>query len=243
MSSLVRWIDRTFYSDFESKWDEKLLRDCILEVLTPESRLLDLGAGRGVLPQTNYKDRCAFVAGVDPDPAVLKNPHLNEAKVQEAPDYLIPYPDESFDVVVSNSVIEHIRDPNAFFAEVNRVLSPGGLFVAKTPNRVHYMPTVARCTPHWFHTFYNKLRGREEEDTFPTTYPCNRKKDVAKTATAEGFDVVQIKVIEGRPEYLRLTAATYLCGLAYERFVNLSPMLEQFRIVMIFQLRKIGPRS
>ncbi|MDG2383080.1 MAG: class I SAM-dependent methyltransferase [Pirellulaceae bacterium] len=243
MSSLVRWIDRTFYSDYESKWDEKLLRDCMLKVLTPESRLLDLGAGRGALPQTNYKDHCAFVAGVDPDPAVLTNPHLHDAKVQEAPDYLIPYPDESFNVVVSNSVIEHIRDPNAFFAEVNRVLTPGGIFVAKTPNLFHYMPTVARFTPHWFHAFYNKLRGREEEDTFPTTYPCNGKGKVAKTAKASGFDVVKIDIIEGRPEYMRLTAATYFCGLAYERFVNLSPIFESFRIVMIFHVRKIGPPS
>ena len=85
--------------------------------------------------ELDFRNHCRFFAGVDPDPAVLTNPYLHEAKLQEPPNYAIPYADETFDVVFSNCVIEHITDACQFFGEVRRVLKPNGLFLAKTPNR------------------------------------------------------------------------------------------------------------
>jgi arsenite methyltransferase len=38
----------------------------------------------------------------------------------------LPFPDESFDVVISNGVIDLIPDKDAVFAEISRVLVPGG---------------------------------------------------------------------------------------------------------------------
>jgi ubiquinone/menaquinone biosynthesis C-methylase UbiE len=38
----------------------------------------------------------------------------------------LPFPDDSFDVVVSNGVIDLIPDKDAVFAEIHRVLRPGG---------------------------------------------------------------------------------------------------------------------
>jgi arsenite methyltransferase len=38
----------------------------------------------------------------------------------------LPFPDESFDVVISNGVIDLIPDKEAVFAELHRVLAPGG---------------------------------------------------------------------------------------------------------------------
>ena len=41
----------------------------------------------------------------------------------------LPFADESFDVVIMHSVLEHIPDVGAAFAETARILKPGGLFV------------------------------------------------------------------------------------------------------------------
>jgi arsenite methyltransferase len=38
----------------------------------------------------------------------------------------LPFPDEAFDVVISNGVIDLIPDKDAVFAEIFRVLAPGG---------------------------------------------------------------------------------------------------------------------
>lgn len=46
----------------------------------------------------------------------------------------LPYEDESFDVVVSNQVIEHLADTDTFVAEIGRVLRPGGYAVTSTEN-------------------------------------------------------------------------------------------------------------
>ena len=54
----------------------------------------------------------------------------------------IPYANETFDLVFSDNVVEHLSDPNAVLNEVRRVLKPGGLFFAKTPNKKHYMPLI-----------------------------------------------------------------------------------------------------
>lgn len=43
------------------------------------------------------------------------------------------FPDESFDLVVTQDVLEHVFDPDAVFCEIARTLKPGGLHIATTP--------------------------------------------------------------------------------------------------------------
>jgi SAM-dependent methyltransferase len=46
-----------------------------------------------------------------------------------------PFADNSFDVVITCQVIEHIEDDKAFLKEIHRVMRPGGLAIITTPNR------------------------------------------------------------------------------------------------------------
>lgn len=48
----------------------------------------------------------------------------------------LPYPDASFDSVISFQVIEHIEDDVYFLKEIHRVLRPGGVALLTTPNRL-----------------------------------------------------------------------------------------------------------
>jgi hypothetical protein len=99
-------------------------------------------------------------------------------------------------------------------------------------------PLVARATPHAFHQFYNRLRGRASVDTFPTLYRANTRAALERLGPEAGLRVEAIDFVEGRPEYLRLTVPTYVADYLYERIVNSSPLLERFRIVMYVHLRK-----
>lgn len=236
MSAITNWIDRTFYPSHQNSWDNLIFRQMVLDHVNEKTVLLDAGAGSGCLPQMNFQGHVAKVIGVDPSNGVGSNPFLNEAHVGFCDD--MPFlQSNSIDVAVSNNVLEHVEQPETFFKEVQRVLKPGGIYIVKTPNVYHYMPCIARITPNWFHVFYNKLRGVSAEDVFPTRYKVNSKKSLQENAKKAGFSVVELKLVEGRPEYLRIFAPFYIVGIVYERLVN-ALNLSQLKIVIFAVMKK-----
>lgn len=238
MSALTRWMDDRLYPEHGNNWDDELFRQRLLQHMGPATRCLDFGCGRGNVTQMNFKGSAGWVAGVDPERAVFDNPYLDEGRLLDLENMKIPYPDASFDLVFADNVMEHVVDPPATLAEIRRVLKPGGRFLAKTPNKWHYMPIIARLTPTAFHRFYNRLRGRKTIDTFPTQYRSNTAADVRRIAADSGLRVKRIDFIEGRPEYLRIFALTYLAGWLYERLVNSVQALAGLRCVMVFELER-----
>jgi ubiquinone/menaquinone biosynthesis C-methylase UbiE len=73
------------------------------------------------------------VTGIDMTPAMLAKAraaasamHLSNVEFVEGEAERLPFPDESFDVVVSNGVIDLIPDKDAVFSELYRVLAPDG---------------------------------------------------------------------------------------------------------------------
>ncbi len=236
MNSVVRWMDRTLYPALGDNWDDAVFREVISKKLDRRFRILDLGAGAGIVKQMNFKGMVATVCGVDPDKRSSKNPYLDEFKAGTGEK--IPYEDETFDIVFANNVLEHLIDPDIVFKEAWRVLKPGSLFLTKTPNRWHYVSLIARATPHSFHDFTNRLRGRQSEDTYRTFYRVNTGASIRSCAERAGFKVREIRYVEGRPEYLRLTPFTYVFGWLYERLVNTLSFLARFRVIVISVLEK-----
>ncbi|EGV20657.1 Methyltransferase type 11 [Thiocapsa marina 5811] len=109
---------------------------------------------------------------------MVENPYLDEGRVGVGES--IPYPDGSFDLVFADNVLEHLPDPARVFAEVARVLRPGGVLLGKTPNKWRYVPLIAQLTPHAFHRWVVRWRGRASDDVFPTGYRANSRADIAR---------------------------------------------------------------
>ncbi len=233
---IVRLIDRILYPHFSNNWDDKLYRDYLLNFINPDTVILDIGAGAGIISEMNFRGIAKEVYGVDPDNRVKHNLYLDFSFIGFGEDMKF-FEDDKFDVVFCDNVLEHVERPLPFLKEVNRVLKVGGRFISKTPNRNHYMSLIARYTPTSFHKFYNKLRGRQEVDTFPTYYKLNSCSQQTKQASGTNFTISEIRFIEGRPEYLRISAFTYLFGIAYERIVN-SLSLDRYKILLIANWQK-----
>jgi SAM-dependent methyltransferase len=238
MSRLTRWLDRVAYRSYADNWDNRLFREAVIERLPSTGNVLDLGAGAGIVREMDLRGLGLRIHGIDLDPRVLHNPLLDDARVGSAED--IPYADGSFELVVCNNVLEHLPDPGRAFREVARVLRPGGAFLAKTPNRWHYVTLIARMTPHRAHEVVNAWRGRDREDTFPTLYRANSSSALRRWAATANLAVERVRYVEGRPEYLRILAPAYLLGIAYERIVNATERLAPLRVVLIATLRKPG---
>jgi len=236
MTSLRHHLDRALYPAFGDNWDNRMLREAVDGYLQTAAVALDLGAGQGRVREMDMRGPGRRIVGIDPEESVLSNPLLDEAHVGSGEK--LPFEDGTVDLVVSNNVLEHLADPAATFAEVRRVLKPGGHFVAKTPNRRHYVALLARITPHGFHEWVNRKRGRGSRDTFVTLYRANTPSDIRRLARGAGLKIVSLRLIEGRPEYLRMTAPTYLLGWMYERAVNRVPFLAGLRAVMIVDMVK-----
>lgn len=236
-NNIVEWLDKRFYAQYSDRWDDKLFREEILKMKNKkELVILDIGAGSGIIEYMNFKGCFKKVVGVDPDERVLNNPYLDQAYVGYVENMNF-FSDKSFDAVILNNVLEHITEPSLLFSEISRILKPGGLFLAKTPNKRHYVPLIARITPLWFHKHFNRLRGINDEDTFPTQYLLNTKKAQIKFVKEHNFKITSLKTVEGRPEYLRFFFVAYFFGIFYERIVN-KLQLHDYKVLMITKLMK-----
>ncbi len=105
-----------------------------------DARVLDIGAAQGraviALEKQGYRAR-----GVEPFADAREIARQLAAKQGTRPDAVVegtaeslPFPDASFDVVLSFSVMEHVLDCQRSFEEAYRVLLPGGVFWFSSTN-------------------------------------------------------------------------------------------------------------
>ena len=103
--------------------------------LAAGERVLDLGSGAGTdsLVAAQMVGPDGHVTGIDMTAAMIAKARaaateMGIANVEfvESEAEQLPFADGSFDVVVSNGVIDLIPDKDAVFAELYRVLAPGG---------------------------------------------------------------------------------------------------------------------
>ena len=103
--------------------------------LQPGERVLDLGSGAGTdsLVAAQMVGPEGHVTGIDMTPEMLDKARLGAETMGAANVEFVegeveglPFPDQSFDVVISNGVIDLVPDKDEVFREIFRVLEPGG---------------------------------------------------------------------------------------------------------------------
>jgi SAM-dependent methyltransferase len=155
----------------------------------------------------------------------------------------LPFSDALFDIAISSHVAEHLAEPEHVFRELVRVLKPGGLLLMLTPNRWHYVTVSSALLPHRFHLSYNRWRGVDAHDIFPTVYHANTAGRLRRLCERAGFDVEELQQFETEPEYLAFSTPTYAAGVAFERIVNRFDSLKPLRVNLLLVARKSGART
>ena len=100
--------------------------------LAAGSRVLDVACGPGIVVEALARS-AGEVIGCDITPEMLEKARercakagIANARFKPGRAEALPFPDASFDVVVSRSAVHHFADPAAAFREMARVVKPGG---------------------------------------------------------------------------------------------------------------------
>ena len=128
--------------------------------------VLDIGSGAG--GKTLYYATLGVkkIYGVDVVPhyehearALAEEKNLSDrAEFLTADATALPFPDDCFDVIIANDVMEHVAEPEAVLREAHRVLKPGGRFFTNFPP--YYHPYGAHLSDvigiPWVHAFFSE---------------------------------------------------------------------------------------
>lgn len=104
------------------------------------AKVLDLGTGTARIPLILCQQRPQWqIIAIDLAENMLKigAEHIKKAGLQKqiilelVDAKQLPYPNEHFDLVISNSLFHHLPDPLPFLQEINRVLKPKGAILIR----------------------------------------------------------------------------------------------------------------
>lgn len=111
-------------------------------------RILEIGSGRGALLQ-ELRARGLDAIGVETSADRIEETRarFGPLPVQQSSGVALPFPDDSFDIVLSFDVFEHIPGSDEHLREVRRVLKPGGWYLLQTPSK-------------WSNTVFETIRWR-----------------------------------------------------------------------------------
>ena len=137
---------------------------------TTPRRVLDIGTGTGFVPNTiapflSVDDEIVCTDLSRSMLAVAKErlqrgEHICRFSFEEIDGRRYPFPSKSFHAITGNSVVHHIPDLAGFFAEIDRMLVPGGfVMIGHEPNAAHYRENALRRRAALYSKLADPLAG------------------------------------------------------------------------------------
>lgn len=243
-SKTVAWLRRKLFRDHLNDW-QSYHQTIVSELADLENQsevcrtVLDVGSGRGLIAPFAWEQHPSVQRiGLDPDASAATNPSLQEFRLLEIGQ---PWPvaNGSVDLALARYVLEHLENGDEFFAELNRVLKPGGRFVFLTPNRHHPSMLIAQLLSHSVKTKLLRLRSVEAQDVFPAHYRTNTTSVIRKSAESAGLRVVTMAAREPVPVgYLDFFFPGFLAALTLYGLLQWTRLEKVLGVAIIGVLEK-----
>jgi SAM-dependent methyltransferase len=131
--------------------------DAVKKHIPKGSKFLDVGSGAGYAMRKAQSELQCDCYGIDPDPGAHGVGRYTESskeglKIEKGFSENLPYADNSFDVVYSSHVLEHVNDEQKSLQEMKRVLKPGGVLIIGMPTAtmawINFITDVLFTTHH-----------------------------------------------------------------------------------------------
>lgn len=167
-SDWIKW--GTHVIPYRAKRTAKILD----EYVNRDARILDLGCGIG-LSLHILAQIFPNVVGCDIDEKalqacqkILKEVGAAGVELKKYNGHKLPFPNGTFDAVLSIEVVEHVKNPDLMLREIQRVLKRDGVLIITTPNKywpleTHYKLPFLSYLPQKLADYYVKISGRGEK--------------------------------------------------------------------------------
>jgi 2-polyprenyl-3-methyl-5-hydroxy-6-metoxy-1,4-benzoquinol methylase len=117
-----------------------------------DAAILEIGCGHGATGALALAEgRCGTYCGVElfDDAAGIAAGHLTEVVTGDVEKIALPWPAQTFDVLILSEVLEHLVDPWAALARLRPLLKPGAKVFASSPNAAHYAIILMLVAGEW----------------------------------------------------------------------------------------------
>src|SRR5262249_47117879 len=203
-----------------SEFERERQRGVARRLASDASRILDIGCGSGLLLELLREGGHASITGLDPSPSCVATVRAKGIAAYQGWFSALPSELATYDLVILNSVLEHLLDVRAAIAAVIRVLAPGGRLFISVPDAARYADHL-HAPFHDFSTEHINHFSPESLDALLVQFGMHRVAfDRLSVRGPGGLPIPIFEATYERGEGLR--GAVYDMRRAMRRYIELS---------------------
>jgi ubiquinone/menaquinone biosynthesis C-methylase UbiE len=191
------------YDTMDHSQVNQLFVNDLLQLRADFQTLLDVGTGTAQIPLALCaKHRTVRVVAIDMAQHMLRVGQRNvecaglteRVRLQLCDAKRLPFADQAFDAVMSNSIVHHIPEPFAVLAEMVRVVKPGGVLFVRDLLR----PSDEAALQGFVQTYAGDANAHQRQMFADSLHAALTLDEVRAMVTRLGFDVATVRQTSDR---------------------------------------------